>query len=264
MSPKKEPKHAPKKEPEKDENPFGDPTGPLLRIDVEIQKDKPSLKKIAKRSKPGAKRKRTPSKAEPPPRDKSYGISTLHDLVRRTEELEIDFETSKSLVRSIPETYFSDDPDCLEDLVGDELLDTYDNVRNAEKSVLKGRRKTHAIATERKALEEDAVRHIPVLRDSLKQDDEEIEFCRKFEHRLNLLQQFVDVARTASAQKIAQQVKKRKEEEEEAHKRLSEVERKKSLAMTMKSNAPEPGMVWNSIAREYQHRQDHTDDDWRN
>ena len=103
-----------------EENPFGDPSGSLLRIDAELERKPRKPRRASKPAKAG-KRKRPPPRPEP--RDKILGISTLHDLVRRAEELEVEFEASKELVRSIPDAHFRDDPGALEELVGDELRD---------------------------------------------------------------------------------------------------------------------------------------------
>lgn len=180
-----------------DSSPFSSQGPSLLQVDVKVKKDQVSAfvaKKNATRKRPRdqfEKKSTIPAKKQSTTvssqKFKVYSTSTLLDLLRRTETLSSEFNSAKSMVEGCPTSHFSTDPDSVADLVGDELVKMHDDVRNTGKLLLQQRKKIHAIAKERRSLEVDAVKFIPFLKDSLKQDDDELKFCDQIEEKINLL-----------------------------------------------------------------------------
>lgn len=195
---------------------------------------------------------------------KVYSTSTLLDLLRRTETLSSEFHSAKSMVEGCPSSHFSTDPDSIVDLVGDDLVKMHHDVRNTGKLLIQQRKKVHAIAKERRELELDAIKFVPSLKDSLKQDDDELKFCDQIEEKINLLAVVIDYARVAREKRRQEEENRQKEADAEERRKEEEAERKKLLEAAMQDKVGLPGMVYNPTTREYQKIHDHTEDDWRN
>lgn len=198
------------------------------------------------------------------PKTKIYSTSTLLDLLKRTEDLTAEFQAAKGAVEGCPSSHFSTDPNSIIDLVGDDLVEMHDEVRYTGKLLWAQRKKMYHIAKERKELEVDAVKFIPFLKDSLKQDDNELQFCDKMEEKIKLLAVVIDAARTLRDKKRQLEEEKQRQMEAEKRRMEEEAERKKSLESAKKDKSEEPGMVYNPATRDFQYVHDHTEDDWRN
>lgn len=193
-----------------------------------------------------------------------YSTATLLDLLRRTEDLDAEFRAARGAVEGCPASHFDADPDSVGDLVGDELSQALDDVRATARTLTARRTAVHRIARERRGLETDAVRFVPFLRDSLRQDDDELEFCDKLEERLRKLGTVIDDCRTVRDRKRAAEEETRRKADEERRRKEEEAERRKSLETAIKEKVNEPGQVYNPATRSYQYVHDHTEDDWRN
>ena len=165
-------------------SPFGSQGPSLLQVDVEM-KEKPTRKRLRETN--AAPPVKKAAIVTPSQKIKVYSTSTLLDLLRRTETLSSEFDSSKSIVEGCPSSHFTSDNNFIADLVGDDLVKMHDDVKKTGRLLIQQRKKMHAIAKERKDLEADAVKFIPFLKDSLKQDDDELLFCDQIEEKIQLL-----------------------------------------------------------------------------
>lgn len=182
-------------------SPFANSGQSLLQVNVNMNKTTPisrkrplpdqgnegKLQDSAKKQQKSKQARKNIKSPTQPQRVKVYSTSTLLDLLKRTEDLSTDFQSAKGILAGTPSSHFSTDPDTVAELVGDELVKMHDDVRKSTKLLNSQRRKVHAIAKERKILEIDAVKFIPFLKDSLKQDDEELLLCDKLEAKIKKL-----------------------------------------------------------------------------
>lgn len=258
-----------------DSSPFSNQGPSLLQVDVNIEQEKVAssinAKKISrKRPRDQIEKNAASNPAKklaspvPTPKRKVYSTSTLLDLVRKTEVLSSEYHSAKSMVEGCPSSHFSTDPDSISDLVGDDLVKMHDDVRNTSKLLFQQRKKMHAIAKERRELELDAVKFIPSLKDSLKQDDNELEFCDRLEEKIKLLAIIIESARSARENRRNEEEEKRNKADAEQRQKEEEAERKKLLESAIQGKVDLPGMVYNPATRDYQQIHDHTEDDWRN
>lgn len=258
-----------------DSSPFSNQGPSLLQVDVNIEREQVTSSINAKKT--SRKRPRdqlekikstNPAKkiasSTPTAKRKVYSTSTLLDLVRKTEVLSSEYHSAKSMVEGCPSSHFSTDPNSISDLVGDDLVKMHDDVRNTDKLLFQQRRKMHSIAKDRRELELDAVKFIPSLKDSLKQDDSELEFCDTLEAKINLLATIIGSARSAREKRRSEEEEKQKKQDAEQRQKEEEAERKKLLQTAIQGKGDSPGMVYNPATREYQQIHDHTEDDWRN
>jgi hypothetical protein len=147
-------------------------------------------------------------------------------------------------------------------LVGDELLQEYKKVLQYEKKIAHARRELYYIAQRRRGLEMEAIRYLPWLETSLKQDQDDIEFCDKYRKQLELFAHVHQPAKIARDGRIQEEAVRQRKEEELRRKREEEEERKRFMESAMsKQTEAQPGMVWNKATGEYQYL--NQDEDWR-
>jgi hypothetical protein len=150
----------------------------------------------------------------------------------------------------------------IDTLVGDELLQEYKKVIQNEKKIAHARRELYYIAQRRRGLEMEAIRYLPWLETSLKQDQDDIEFCDKYRRQLELFAHVHKPAKVARDGRIQEETQRRRREEELRRKREEEEERKRFMESAMsKQTEAKPGMVWNKATGEYQYL--NQDEDWR-
>eukprot|EP00934_Nitzschia_sp_Nitz4_P007729 Nitzschia sp. Nitz4//scaffold179_size51476//21451//22833//NITZ4_006926-RA/size51476-processed-gene-0.42-mRNA-1//1//CDS//3329539216//7719//frame0 len=250
-----------------DDDLFGGSSQKILNIDLDLDK-------AAEASQSGQlsvprKRRRTSgsAKATNKRRPQVLSTSSLMDLWTRVSSLQQRFDTTQTLLASIPSEYLqdADEDDAmaqLDTLVGDELLNQYKTVVQQEKRVAEQRKELHEVAQKRKTLEQEAIRYLPWLEHALKQDKEDLAFCAKVQEQLREIQSIHGLAKAARQERLDQELKFQQEMEEKQRKKQEEEERQKFLEMAMsKETEAKPGMVWNNATKEYQYR--NTDESWR-
>ena len=253
-------------------------SGDGIKLDIQVDLDRataaqpaqlPSAPKLAgEKSKSGVKRRRsstgsTSSGGGTRRRSKILSTNSLSELWNQVSSLQQGFDHSTALLADITSPdYINVDPSELESLVGDELMQSFKQVQLYEKRVVEQRRELHRIAQKRKGLEQEAVRYLPWLEGTLKQDDEDIEFCKKLEAQIRLFQGVHSQARAARDERLQEEMKRQRDKEELDRKKKEEEERKKFMESAMKKETEaKPGMVWNKALGEYVYLQ--TDESWR-
>lgn len=259
-----------------DDDLFGNASSSLLKIDVDI--DRAAVTASAANSSKNSKKKRRRSD-DGDTNSLGYTSST-HKQSRRRSILSTNSlmelwnqvasqQTSYDLVQgSLKEL---NDPDYLDEdlitqqidtLVGDELLQEYKKVIQYEKKIARARRELYSIAQRRRGLEVEAIRYLPWLETSLKQDQDDIEFCDKYRKQLELFAHVHKPAKVARDVRIQQEAVRQRKEEELRLQRQEEEERKRFMESAMsKQTEAQPGMVWNKATGEYQYL--NQDEGWR-
>jgi hypothetical protein len=184
--------------------------------------------------------------------------TSLMDLVKQVSSLQDSLDSSNSLLKDI-----SAPPSVeVDQLVGDELLTEYTKVTKAISQVHQLKQTLHKIASDRKSLEQKAVRYIPWLQTSLKTDDDDVAFCKELENKILLAQHVHSQAKMARDAKRELEALQRKKREEEQRKKSEEDERKKFMESAMKKETEaKPGMVWSRERQEYVYL--NTEESWR-
>lgn len=184
--------------------------------------------------------------------------TSLMDLWNQVSSLQDGLDSSKSLLKGItaPPTAKVDQ------LVGDELLDEYKKVVKDISLVHQQKTQLHKIAKDRKALEQEAVKYIPWLQAALKNDDDDLEFCRQLNEKILLAKHVHGQAKEARDRKRQQEALERQQREEEMRKKSEEEERQKFMESAMKKESEaKPGMVWSRDRQEYVYL--NTEESWR-
>lgn len=197
-------------------------------------------------------------------RKSSLLLSTqsLQDLWKQLSSLQQQYDQSQTLLKGMDSSHLRTDPDCMEELIGDQLLEAYQRNMNYTKLLYTERNNIKSVANGKRNFEQEAKRYLPWCHTSLQQDDEDLELCDSMERDLLELQTIHglaaktrDMRRTKRAEAERQQMlQKQKQEEEEERKRLLE-------AALAKQEEAKPGMVWNKAAQEYVYL--NTEEDWR-
>ena len=256
---------------ESDDDLFGDTSGRLLNIDVDLDKAASAAKSIGNSMKAANNRKRRRSdlakSSSAPKAQKRRSVlstSSLMDLWNQVSTLQDSYEYVQSMLSDIKPEYLDEDAVMgeIDTLVGDELLQQYKQTLLYERRVADQRRELHNIAQNRKVLELEAIRYLPWLEGALKQDDDDIAFCQKLDKQAEAFKSIHGLAKAARLTRLAEEAKRRKEEEERMKKKEEEEERKKFMESAMsKVTEQQSGMVWNKATGEYQYLQ--TDESWR-
>mmetsp|Transcript_35563 Transcript_35563/g.52122 ORF Transcript_35563/g.52122 Transcript_35563/m.52122 type:complete len:451 (+) Transcript_35563:215-1567(+) len=207
----------------------------------------------------------TPTLSTEMRKPKKYTTDTLLSLLQHTSTLSQTYNTSLATLSSIPPSHLQLDETAIDELVGNELLTTHEEVL-ADLSTLKTTRATLLeTAQAQYELEKEVVRYLPWLKGGMKVDEDEVKFCNGLLEKLELLKVIHADAKAVRDKKRDDEARQKALEEAEARRREEEEERKRSLEDAMKSKEMEakPGMVWNKQLREYQYLHDHTEESWR-
>jgi len=168
--------------------------------------------------------------------------TSLVELWRQVAALEQSFDHSKTLLQGmdLPTT------ETLQNLVGDELSDYYKTILKYEERIRQERRNLHRIATERKALEQEAVRFLPWLEAALKQDQDDIQFCKTLQSNVEKFKWIHPALKEARDKRVAEDFRfQREQQEKERQKKEEEDEKKFREAALARTTEAKPGMVWN-------------------
>ena len=188
--------------------------------------------------------------------------SNLLELWTRLTDLQQQYEGAQLVLSKIDERLQSTPAEQLENLVGDELQQAYQQNRMDEKQMTLQRQKLHAIAQERHMLEQEAKRYLPWLEKSLKQDTDDIDFCDHLEQKILSFQGIHAVAQKARDERVAEEQRIQAQQMAMERKRKEEEEQEKfRQAALAKETEAKPNMVWNPSTREYQYL--NTDESWR-
>lgn len=252
-----------------DDNMFGNSEGAGLEMgNVELSFDSGAHRRNSKNNNSGAKRRRSStasagsqasiSNNRRSRRRSVLSTTSLVELWKQVQALEQSFDHSISMVQDINLPAVED----LESSVGDELLEHHKTIMKYEERVHKERQNLHRIANERKAMEQEAVRFLPWLEAALKQDQEDIDFCKVLETNLLKFRTIHPAIREARDKRVAEDLRFQREQEEKERKKKEDEENKKFRESALSKETEEkPGMVWNRVTQEYQYR--NSDEDWR-
>jgi CID domain len=246
----------------------GSDSGGALKLNVELNFDSTPMQSVSALDKKRGKFKRrrsstasagSQSSAIKKARRRSIlSTTSLVELWKGVADLEQSFDRSTSILSDIQLPA----PEALESLVGDELLEHHKTIIKHQHRVSQQRETLYRIATERRTLEQDAVRYIPWLEAALKQDLDDLEFCSKLEDSLTKLKHIHPAIREARDKRVAEDLRFQREQEAKERRRKEDDEAKKFReAALSKETEAKPGMVWNKVTQEYHYL--NTDESWR-
>ena len=241
-----------------DDNEFGtSTTASLLHITVDasqINNQSPTLPHSKRHPKRQSHLRRKRRKSV-------LSTTSLMDLWNQVASLQQSLETSKTIVAGIHDDHLTEHG--MDLLVGDELMEAYQKVKEYQTLVHKERVQLHKIAQDHRALEREAIRYIHWCRSTMVQDNEDLEVCTMLEQELRHLIPVHHKARLARDERRATEAVAAQKSAEERYRRQELEERKKLLEAAMKKqDVAEEGMVWNPTTQEYQYL--NTNEDWRN
>jgi hypothetical protein len=239
----------------KEDREFGDSLG---HLDVDLNLLAPTA--FQSKAASTKKRRRNSSITGTASKRRKAILSTtsLMNLVKQVSSLQDSLDSSKSLLKEIAAPPSVD----VDQLVGDELLSEYQKVTKEISQVYQLKQTLHKIASDRKTLEQEAVRYIPWLQTSLKTDDDDVAFCKQLENKIRLAQHVHSQAKAARDAKRASESLQRQQQEEELRKKSEEDERKKFMESALKKETEaKPGMVWSRERQEYVYL--NTEESWR-
>ncbi|KAL7470228.1 hypothetical protein ACHAXS_010468 [Conticribra weissflogii] len=197
----------------------------------------------------------------------SLSNQSLLAFFQTLQHLDDKYNSSLSIVSSIPPTYLDSANSDIDDLVGDELTETYKKVSEMQSLVKRERRTMYRVALQRRELElgahQQARRFVGWLKDLIDVDTEELQFCDGLEEKLDTLEVFHAEAKMLRERKRDEDARKAAEAEALARQIAEENERKRLLDDVKKEAEAKPGMVWNPQLREYQYLHDPTQETWR-
>jgi hypothetical protein len=195
-------------------------------------------------------------------RRKSTLLTDSVSTWQRLQQLQQSFYHSQLALEKI-ETSLSKVPvKELEDLVGDELQQTFRENTRHRQQVVEQRRLLHEIAAERHSIEQDCLRYLPWLERAVQQDSDDLEFCDQLVGKIRNFQRIHPTLRRAKQQRLEEERQRQIVEEKlaEERRRHEEDQRFREAALAKETEA-KPGMVWNPTTREYQAL--NTDEAWR-
>jgi hypothetical protein len=100
------------------------------------------------------------------------------------------------------------------------------------------------------------------LQSSLKNDDDDVEFCRQLHDKILLAKHVHGAAKQARDALREKEALERQQQEEELRKKSEEEERRKFMESAMKKESEaKPGMVWSRDRQEYVYL--NTEESWR-
>jgi CID domain len=150
----------------------------------------------------------------------------------------------------------------LENLVGDELQEAWQETLRQEEQYLEYRQQFREIAVERKQLQQKATSYLSWLKQSLQQDTEDIAFCDMLHDKISTFKKVH--ARIVWAYELRQKEEEQRQAKLQEQERLrherEEHERFRNAAL-QKQTEGGAGLVWNPTTREYQPL--NTNEDWR-
>lgn len=129
----------------------------------------------------------TPGSSSVAKKMKALSGQNFLDLFQSIANLDRKYKSSIGTIESIPASFLDESSTDIEDLVGDELTDSYKKICQTERDVRRERRTMYTIAVQRRELETDAKRYVNWLRNLAKADDDDIDFCDKLEAKLDLI-----------------------------------------------------------------------------
>lgn len=237
-----------------DDRDFGDSLG---HLDVDLNLLAPSA--FQSKAASTKKRRRNSSMTGTSKRRKAIlSTTSLMNLVKQVTSLQDSLDSSTTLLKDISA------PPSLEvdQLVGDELLTEYQKVTKGISQVHQLKQTLHKIASNRKTLEQEAVRYIPWLQASLKTDDDDVAFCKQLENKIRLAQNVHSQVKAARDAKRESEALQQQQQEEELRKKSEEDDRKKFMESALKKETEaKPGMVWSRERQEYVYL--NTEESWR-
>lgn len=252
-----------------DDKMFSQNTGGLkLEVDINIETSLAQSKKFPPSPRPAAAKRRRSSTAstgvqgQHRRRKSALGLSNLLEVWNRLSTLQQNFYLSQLTLEKIDTTIAKTGASELENLVGDELQQSFRQNQRFQEQIMTERKNLHTIAQERHSLEQECLRYLPWLEKALKQDEDDIVFCDNLKQNLVKFRQIHVNVREARDQRRAEEQRRQQEQEELEKKRREEEESEKfRRAALAKETEAKPGMVWNPVTREYQTL--NTDESWR-
>lgn len=239
-----------------DNDGFGDSLG---HLDVDLDILKPSAFQHAPSSTTKKRRRNSSVTGTSKRRKTILSTTSLTDLWNQVSTLQDGLDSSKSLLKEITAPANQEKVD---QLVGDELLTEYQRVCKSINQVYEQKHELHKIAKDRKALEQEAIKYIPWLQASLKNDDLDVNFSKQLSEKILLAQHVHAQAKQARDAKRQEEALQRQLQEEEMRKTAEEEERKKFMESAMKKESEaKPGMVWSRDRQEYVYL--NTEESWR-
>lgn len=231
---------------------FGNSLG-HLDVSLDIQSSAFShssgKKKRRRSSAPGGASKR---------RKSILSTSSLMELWNQVATLLEGLESSKALLRDIAAPPTNE----VDQLVGDELLEEYKRTLKSQRVMKQQKSALHKIARDRKALEGEAVKYIPWLQVALKNDEDDVKFCRELQAKIQSIKHVHKVALERRNLMRQEEDLRRKQQEEALRQKQEEEERRKFAESAMKKeDEAKPGMVWSRDRQEYVYL--NTEESWR-
>jgi hypothetical protein len=240
-----------------DDDVLGDSSTSFLQVTID------ATRVVQDHAAPKRKRRHHQTKKMATKKRRKSVLSTtsLMDLWNQVTSLQQSFETSQTITAGIHDDHLTTHG--TDQLVGDDLLEAFNKVREYETLVQNEQVQLHKIAQGKRAVEREAIRYIHWCRSALLQDAEDLDVCNKLEEELKQLIPFHAKAKLAREERRAQEAIAAVKAKEERQ-RLQELEERKKLleAAMKKQDVAEEGMVWNPTTQEYQYL--NTNEDWRN
>jgi hypothetical protein len=251
-----------------DEDLFGNASSGLLDISIDLDRATAatsSTKKKRRRSDASATRGVASQPHKQKRRSTILSTNSLMELWNQVSSLQSSYDRVQGSLQEINSPKVLDESavqEQIDTLVGDQLLNAYKKTIQYEDSVARQRRELYDIAQRRRALELEAVRYLPWLEAALKQDEEDLKFCKKYGEQLELFAHVQVPAKASRDVRVAEEEKQRIKQEQLRKKQEEEEERKKFMESAMsKQTEAQPGMVWNKATGEYQYL--NQDESWR-
>ena len=195
-------------------------------------------------------------------RKQTLNLTTFNELWSKLVQLEQQYDDATRTLSKIDKALKTTTMSELENMVGDELQQTYRQVKGFQNQIIEQRSALHDIAQKRHFMEHEAQKYIPWLEAGLKVDEADLAFCDKLEQELLAFKTVHPSIRNArDAMAVEKQKQQEKEAELELRRKEEEENRKFREEALRKQTESRPGMVWNAATREYQEL--NTEEHWR-
>lgn len=192
----------------------------------------------------------------------SKSTPSLNDMLTKLVELDNQFKKSLAEIDSLPEMFYSEDNDAMQDVVGEELVKMNLDLTKGLKLIKNQKKKIHQTTKEIYKLEQEIPIFVSPMISCIRQDDEQIVFCDTLSEKLNLIAKVHAIAKDSRDATREQESRNLAIEQAKVKHRQKELARQKSLEEAMKQQTG-PDMSWNSRTKQYESVADHTDDAWR-
>eukprot|EP00531_Pseudo-nitzschia_arenysensis_P010369 CAMPEP_0116140902 /NCGR_PEP_ID=MMETSP0329-20121206/14100_1 /TAXON_ID=697910 /ORGANISM="Pseudo-nitzschia arenysensis, Strain B593" /LENGTH=437 /DNA_ID=CAMNT_0003636057 /DNA_START=363 /DNA_END=1674 /DNA_ORIENTATION=+ len=233
-----------------DDDLFGNASNNLLKIDMDFDKAASGLTGSAKKRRRSEDLLVTTKSIKSKRTTVHLSASSLLELMNQVATQQQKFERAMNKLATLKELYQAK----IDSLVGNELLEEYKRTLKHEQEIHQCRLDLHTIAQTRKSLEQEALRYLPWLERALKQDQEDVEFSKKFRKQLELFKHVHKPTKEARDRRLQTEARRAQEEEERLQKQQEEEDRKKfEKSALSKQTEAMPGMVWNKATQEYQY-----------